>query len=72
MMELRLILRRAFRFHAAEREVQRLRANERPTGRLHELLGTSAPMQELFGLARKIAPCDVNVLVTGETGTRCV
>ena len=26
-------------------------------------------MQELFVLARKIAPCDVNVLVTGETGT---
>ena len=26
-------------------------------------------MQELFNLARKIAPCDVNVLVTGETGT---
>jgi DNA-binding NtrC family response regulator len=26
-------------------------------------------MQELFALARKIAPCDVNVLVTGETGT---
>ena len=69
MMELRLILRRASKFHAAEREVQRLRANERPTGRLHELLGTSAPMQELFGLARKIAPCDVNVLITGETGT---
>jgi DNA-binding NtrC family response regulator len=69
IMELRLILRRAFRFHAAEREVQRLRANERPTGRLHELLGTSAPMQELFVLARKIAPCDVNVLITGETGT---
>jgi DNA-binding NtrC family response regulator len=70
MIEMRLILRRAHRFHAAEREVQRLRANEiRPTGRLHELLGTSAPMQELFNLARKIAPCDVNVLVTGETGT---
>ncbi len=70
MLEVRLVLRRAYRFHAAEREVQRLRANEvRPTGRLHELLGTSAPMQELFNLARKIAPCDVNVLVTGETGT---
>ncbi len=70
MMEVRLILRRAYRFQAAERELQRLRSNEvRPTGRLHELLGTSAPMQELFGLARKIAPCDVNVLVTGETGT---
>jgi DNA-binding NtrC family response regulator len=69
MLELRLILRRAYRVHAAEQELQRLRANERPTGRLHELLGTSAPMQELFGLARKIAPCDVNVLITGETGT---
>jgi DNA-binding NtrC family response regulator len=69
MMELRLILRRAFKFHAAEQEVHRLRANERPTGRLHELLGTSAPMQELFALARKIGPCDVNVLITGETGT---
>ncbi len=69
MIELRLILRRAYRVHAAERELQRLRANERPTGRLHELLGTSAPMQELFALARKIAPCDVNVLITGETGT---
>jgi two-component system response regulator AtoC len=67
--ELRLILRRAHRVHSAERELHRLRANERPTGRLHELLGTSAPMQELFGLVRKIAPCDVNVLITGETGT---
>ena len=69
MIELRLILRRAHKVHAAEKELQHLRANERPTGRLHELLGTSAPMQELFGLARKIAPCDVNVLITGETGT---
>jgi DNA-binding NtrC family response regulator len=69
MMELRLILRRAHRVHSAERELNRLRANERPTGRLHELLGTSAPMQELFALVRKIAPCDVNVLITGETGT---
>jgi transcriptional regulator with GAF, ATPase, and Fis domain len=26
-------------------------------------------MQELFALVRKIAPCNVNVLITGETGT---
>ena len=26
-------------------------------------------MQELFSLAQKIASCDVNVLITGETGT---
>jgi DNA-binding NtrC family response regulator len=69
IVELRLILRRAYKFRAAEVELQRLRAQERLAGSLHELLGTSAPMQELFALARKIAPCNVNVLITGETGT---
>ena len=69
MVELRLILRRAYNFYAAERELERLRASSRGTGRLHELLGTSQAMQELFALAQKIAPCDVSVLITGETGT---
>jgi DNA-binding NtrC family response regulator len=69
MVELRLVLRRASKFYAAERELQNLRANARNSGRLHELLGTSAAMQELFSLAQKIAPCDVSVLITGETGT---
>jgi two-component system, NtrC family, response regulator HydG len=69
MMELRLVLRRAQRSHAAEQEVGRLKASARGSGRLHELLGTSSAMQEVFALAQKIAPCDVNVLITGETGT---
>ena len=69
MIELRLILRRAYKFHAAETEVERLRSDSRTPGRLHELLGTSPAMQELFALAQKIAPCDVSVLITGETGT---
>lgn len=69
MMELRLVLRRAHRSHAAEDELRRLKASARGSGRLHELLGTSTAMQELFALAHKIAPCDVNVLITGETGT---
>jgi DNA-binding NtrC family response regulator len=69
ILELRIMLRRAYRLHEAEEELQRLRAGTLSTGRLHELIGTSAAMQELFALARKIAPCDVNVLVTGETGT---
>jgi DNA-binding NtrC family response regulator len=68
MIELRLILRRAYRFRAAEQEIEQLKANGRTEG-FHELLGMSAPMQELFALAQKIAPCDVNVLITGETGT---
>jgi DNA-binding NtrC family response regulator len=69
MAELRLILRRAYNFGSAERELERLRANARGTGRLHELLGTSQAMQEVFALAQKIAPCDVSLLITGETGT---
>jgi two-component system, NtrC family, response regulator HydG len=69
MMELRLVLRRAHKFHLAEQEVERLKASARTAGRLHELIGTSSSMQELFALAQKIAPCDVNVLITGETGT---
>jgi DNA-binding NtrC family response regulator len=69
MLELRLVLRRAHRSHVAEQEVERLKASAQGPGRLHELLGASLPMQELFALAQKIAPCDVNVLITGETGT---
>lgn len=69
MMELRLVLRRAHRSHVMEREVERLKASARESGGLHELLGTTSAMRELFALAQKIAPCDVNVLITGETGT---
>ena len=67
--ELRLLLRRAHRFYLAERELRELRAEQSRRGKLHELIGTSPAMQELFALVKKIAPADVNVLITGETGT---
>ncbi len=69
MVELRLILRRAYRFCQAEKELRLLRSQELVAGRLYELIGTSGGMQQVFALAQKIAPCDVSVLVTGETGT---
>ncbi len=69
MMELRLVLRRAHLFQSAVEEAGRWRATAQGVGRLNELLGTASAMQELFALAQKIAPCDVNVLITGETGT---
>jgi len=69
MMELRLVLRRAHLFQSAVEEAGRLRATAQGAGRLNELLGTAPAMQELFALAQKIAPCDVSVLITGETGT---
>ena len=39
------------------------------TNRLDDLVGFTENMQEVFAMARKVAPCDVNVLITGETGT---
>lgn len=36
---------------------------------IEELIGISRPMQEVFGLIRKAAVSDSNVLITGESGT---
>ncbi len=35
----------------------------------HALLGESAPMREVFRLVGRVAASDLNVLITGETGT---
>jgi two-component system nitrogen regulation response regulator GlnG len=60
----------------AQATVQRaLTASARPetatrTGQTrHALLGESAPMREVFRLVGRVASSDLNVLITGETGT---
>ncbi|HEY5921309.1 MAG TPA: sigma 54-interacting transcriptional regulator [Kofleriaceae bacterium] len=37
--------------------------------RFGEIVGTSPPMQQVFRKVEKIAPTDISVLITGETGT---
>ncbi len=69
ILELRILFERAYRIFAVERELKRIRGQEKSGGRLHDLLGSSPAMVELFKLAERVGPCDVNVLITGETGT---
>jgi len=69
LVELRQLIRRAHKHHEAERELRQLRPQGEGIDRLNDLIGFSEPMQKVFSLVRKTAPCDVTVLITGETGT---
>ncbi len=66
---LALTLQRAVRLHALNEELGRLRRTVEETRRFGELLGTSAPMRELYALLDRVATSDISVLVTGESGT---
>ena len=69
MAELRLLLRRACRFRRIEKELAELRSRYLSGGRFGEMLGTSELMHQVFETSRKVACCDVSVLISGETGT---
>ena len=69
IQELRWVLRRAHRLHRVEVELRELRSAQSLADRLDDLIGFTENMQEVFAMARKVAACDVNVLITGETGT---
>jgi DNA-binding NtrC family response regulator len=51
------------------REVSRLRADLRELGRFDRMVGSSAPMQEVYNMISRVARTESTVLVTGETGT---
>lgn len=69
VVELRLLLRRAFKYYDAEKQLKQFRTQDGSGDRLGEMVGATESMQQVFALARKIAPCDVTALITGETGT---
>jgi DNA-binding NtrC family response regulator len=67
--ELRLVLRRAHRYHQIELDLTRSRSRQQTSGQLGDLIGCSEGIQQVFEIARKVAACDVSVLIMGETGT---
>jgi two-component system response regulator HydG len=66
---LALSLERAVQHRRLRAEVKRLRQRVAESGRMGELVGTSAAMQEVYSLIDRVADTDSSVLVTGETGT---
>lgn len=64
--ELRGVVARAIEVSLL-RQKERRALGERALG--HELIGESAAMKRLLAAIDRVAPRDVNVLVTGETGT---
>jgi len=65
--ELKVVLRRALKLHALERENRELR--QQAASAFEGMLGTSPRMQEVFAAIRKLATVDAPVLVLGESGT---
>jgi transcriptional regulator with PAS, ATPase and Fis domain len=56
--------------HMNELKHDNRRLNERlEQYRFGEIVGTSPPMQQVFRKVEKIAPTDISVMITGETGT---
>jgi transcriptional regulator with GAF, ATPase, and Fis domain len=56
--------------HLDELRVDNKRLSERlEQHRFGEIVGTSPPMQQVFRRVEKVAPADISVLITGETGT---
>src|SRR5579862_7627541 len=51
------------------REVARLRKEVARPYRFENIIGKSAPMQDVFALIRRLSSSAVNVLITGESGT---
>jgi DNA-binding NtrC family response regulator len=67
--ELKAILRKAYDDRLLKGELEGARQQLRNTIGLDQLTGSSAQMQVVYELVRRVAPLDASVLVTGDSGT---
>lgn len=65
---LKVILQRATYLYELDRENQTLQQEERNES-VGDMLGASPAMQRIFTIVRRVAPSEVPVLITGESGT---
>jgi two-component system response regulator AtoC len=66
---LEMLLKRALRTREMEQENVALQAQLNDKFGLENLVGTSAPMRQLFDVIRQAAPTQATVLIQGESGT---
>ncbi|MBM4269990.1 MAG: sigma-54-dependent Fis family transcriptional regulator [Deltaproteobacteria bacterium] len=66
---LRAILANVAKRSELREEVDNLRGELRELGRFGSLVGSSAPMQELYDAISRVAPTNASVLIQGESGT---
>jgi two-component system response regulator AtoC len=67
--ELRVVLDKATQNAALVREVEELRSEVGKRYQIDNIVGRSAPMQEVFKTVLTVAPLKTTVLITGESGT---
>lgn len=67
--ELQLTVAKALEFVSLSTENRRLKQDLSDRSDFRALIGSSAVMEELFLLVRKVADSDATVLITGESGT---
>ncbi len=69
--QLTLVIERSLQRRATKNEADFLRQQirERDGEGLHGMIGASAAMQKIYGLARQVAGSRATVLITGESGT---
>ncbi len=67
--ELRILVKNAIETHSLRAENVKLRRELTLPGTFGQLIGSSSAMVSVYSLIEKVAPSDVNVLLTGESGT---